>query len=92
MPKNMTLEEYSKRSKALREEFDKIPGYRKWILEVSPRRRNSISRSVSCKESKAEVEFANEYEEAWYDYLWKEAELHEDAYGFWPTFELEETD
>ncbi|MBQ3055527.1 MAG: hypothetical protein IJC88_05425 [Oscillospiraceae bacterium] len=88
----MTLEEYTKRSLTLSYELDTIPGYREWSRESSAHRRNIISRSVSCKESKAEVGLANEFEEVWYDYLWKEAELHVEMYGYWPTFELEGVD
>lgn len=90
MPKNMSFEEWSKRSGDLTKKLDAIPGYREWSHTSRASRRNDISYAVSCKVPKEEVALENAFEEAWYAYLWATAELHEEAYGYWPTFEMEE--
>lgn len=86
----MTLQEYMKRCKALSEELNKIPGYKAWSLESRASRRNEIAYAVNCKVPKEEAGLKNAFEEAWYNYLWKNAELHVEKYGDWPVYEMEE--
>lgn len=86
----MTFEEYMKRSQALSEELDKIPGYRDWSNNAKASRRNEIAHAVNCRVSAAEIGLKDKFEKAWYNYLWKSAELHNKRYGFWPVFEMEE--
>ena len=90
MPKNMSLEEYLKREKALCEELHAIPGYQEWSAKVPTSRENDITYAVNCKVPAKEAGLKNEFEKAYYEYLWKEAELHQEAYGFWPVFEMGE--
>ena len=86
----MTFEEYVKRSNALSEELDKIPGYREWSNNARASRRNEIAHAVNCKVSAEELGLKNKFEKAWHEYLWKTAELHNERYGDWPVFEMEE--
>lgn len=90
MPKNMSLAEWGKRRAALSDAFHAIPGCREWAMKPLARRRNAIAMAVSSKIPMEKAGLKDNYEKAYYDYLWKDAELHMEAYGFWPTFEVEE--
>lgn len=90
MPKNMNLAEWEKRSKALSDAFNAIPGATAWFIASGARLRNAIAMAVSSKIPKEKAGLMDKFEQAYYDHLWKEAELHQEAYGFWPTFEVEE--
>lgn len=90
MPKNMSLEEWGKRSEALLDDFYAIPGCEDWSYKVGTSRKNEIAYAVNCKVSEEEAGLKDKFEKAYYDYLWKEAELHQEAYGFWPVFEMGE--
>ena len=90
MPKNMSLAEWGNRSKALSDAFDAIPGCQEWFLSAGARRRNAIAMAVSSKIPKEKAGLKDKFEQAYYDLLWKEAQLHQEAYGIWPTFEVEE--
>lgn len=90
MPKNMSLEEWGKRSKALYDEFAAVPGMKDWSYKAGASKKNDITHAVNCKVSAADAGLSDKFEKAYYDYLWKEAELHQEAYGFWPVFEMEE--
>ena len=86
----MSKNEYLKRSEALCDELEKIPGYKKWRASSRASRRNEISYAVSCKVPEEKAGLKGNMEKAWFNYLWKTAELHEEIYGFWPVFEAEE--
>lgn len=90
MPKNMSLSEWGKRSKALSDAFNAIPGAKDWFIASNARRRNAIAMAVSNKVPMNKAGLKDKMEQAYYDHLWKEAQLHQDAYGFWPTFDSEE--
>lgn len=90
MPKNMSLAEWGNRSKALSEAFNAIPGCTDWFVSAGARRRNAIAAAVNSKIPKEKAGLSGEFEAAYYELLWKEAQLHQEAYGFWPTFEVEE--
>lgn len=55
-------------------------------------RLNEITDAVNRKAPKDKAGLKEEFEEIYYDRLWKEAEAHEKKYGFWPVFEMEEID
>ena len=90
MPKNMSTEEYLKRSKANYEKLSAIPGFKEWSSKTWTSRKNDIIHAVNCKVPSAEAGLNDKFERAYYEYLWKEAELHQEAYGFWPVFEMGE--
>ena len=55
-------------------------------------RRNDIKRMVNNKVSKENAELKDEAEEMYYDRLMKEAKEHVEEFGFWPEFEMSESD
>lgn len=60
------------------------------LAKARASRLNELTDAVNRKTPKAEAGLKEEFEEMYYDRLWKEAEDHEKKYGFWPTFEMEE--
>lgn len=53
-------------------------------------RLNQIIAAVNQKVEKSKAGLKDEFEEMFYDRLWKEAEAHEKKYGKWPVFECGE--
>lgn len=90
MPKNMSLAEWGNRSKAISEQFNAVSGYKQWLITSDARRRNAVAMAVSSKIPKDKAGLKDKMEQTYYDQLWKEAQLHQEAYGFWPTFAVEE--
>lgn len=55
-------------------------------------RRNQIKMKVNMKVSKEEADLKDEAEEMYFDRLMKDAKEHEKKYGFYPEYEMSETD
>ena len=88
MPKNMSMAEWAKRRQALYDAFIAIPGCSDWIIQARGSDKNDIARAVNAKVPAADAGLKDKHQKAYYDYLWKDAELHQEAYGFWPTFDM----
>ena len=90
MPKNMSLDSYVKQNDAIYEDFLKVPGCRAWIMNARGSEKNDIIRAVNNQIAKDQAGLKDDVQKAYYDYLWKSAELHQKAYGFWPVFDMYE--
>lgn len=66
--------------------------YFKALCGARASRLNEITEAVNRKVPKDEAGLNEEFEEMYYDRLWKEAEAHAKKHGFWPTFEMDEID
>lgn len=66
--------------------------YLRQLIDIPPRRKNSIIAAVTCKMPEMKIQLETEVERMFYQRLWKEAEAHLEKYGFWPTFDLYELD
>ena len=60
------------------------------LLKTPNSKLNVIIDAVNRKHSKEEAGLKNEFEEMFYDKLWKEAEEHVKKYEEWPVFEMGE--
>lgn len=64
--------------------------YFKNLSEAKASRLNQIIAAVNKKVKKDKAGLKNEFEQMFYDRLWKEAVAHEKKYGKWPVFECGE--
>ena len=90
MPKFMSLKEWTQKSTSIYKTFCAIPGCEEWSYNARGSRKNDIIRAVNSQIPKNEAGLKDEFEKAYYDYLWKTAELHKKAYGVWPAFDVYE--
>lgn len=90
MPKFMSFDDWKNQSDAIYDDFVKIPGCKDWDLDARGSLKNDIIRAVNSQVPKDQAGLKDDFQKAYYDYLWKSAELHKKAYGFWPVFDMYE--
>lgn len=64
--------------------------YRLGLSKMTARRSNRIADAVNRKIPMEEAGLQNEVERRYYKEVWREAEAHQEKYGDWPVFEMDE--